>query len=93
MREENDDGVLDLSDDELLALPRPPCPQCGVTGQLMPRVYRMHTAEDLLLERAQQGEVVVEFAGCIVPGRPTPVWRCRQCCALVARDGSSVEVE
>ena len=91
MRE--DDGVLSLSDDELLALPRPPCPRCGVDGQLLPRVYGMPSPDDPLLKRAQRGEVDVEFAGCIVPSKPTPVWRCRRCAALVAKDGTRVDVQ
>jgi hypothetical protein len=83
--------VLDMSDEELLSLPRPPCPHCGSTGHLIPRIYGMPSADDSLVQRAERGEVDVEFAGCLIPLEPLPVWRCRDCRALVASDGSQVE--
>lgn len=86
----DEDDLLDLTDDELLALPRPPCPGCGQTGGLVPRVYGMPALDDPMVRRAEAGEVDVEFAGCLVPLEPLPVWRCRRCDALVARDGALV---
>lgn len=85
-----DDDALDLDDDELLALPRPACPNCGHAGSLVPRIYGMPSPDDELLRRAEAGDVDVEFAGCIVPVDPLPLWRCRRCSALVARDGALV---
>lgn len=55
----DDDDVLELSDDELLALPRPPCPRCGTSGCLVPRIYGMPSPDDELFQRAEQGEVDV----------------------------------
>lgn len=89
----DDDDLLGLSDDELLTLPRPPCPQCRVAGYLVPRIYGMPAADDPLVQRAERGEVDVEFAGCIIPVDALPVWRCRKCEALVAEDGSLIEEE
>jgi hypothetical protein len=86
-----DEDVLGLSDEDLLALPRPPCPACAAVGQLIPRVYGMPSPDDPLLQRAERGEVDVEFAGCVIPMAPLPVWRCRHCDALVAEDGTQVE--
>lgn len=83
--------MLELTDDALLALPRPACPGCGRTGCLIPRVYGMPASDDPLMQRMEAGEVTVEFAGCIIPVDPVPVWRCRRCDALVARDGGLVE--
>jgi len=37
--------------------------------------------------------VDVEFAGCVIPVDPLPVWRCRRCDALVAGDGSLIDEE
>jgi hypothetical protein len=85
-----DEPSLHLSDEALLALPRPACPRCG-TGRLVPRVYGYPLPDDPLLQRANRGEVDVEFAGCVIPRGPLPVWSCRGCEALVARDGSQVE--
>jgi hypothetical protein len=87
----DDESALELSDDELLALPRPRCPKCGAEDRLVPRVYGMPSADDPLVQQADRGEVDVEFAGCVIPREPLPVWRCRQCGTLVARDGTSVE--
>jgi len=86
-----DRDALDLSDDELLALPRPSCPGCGKVGTLVPRVYGMPATDDPLFRRAERGEVDVEFAGCVIPLDPLPVWRCRSCDALVAEDGAVIE--
>lgn len=89
----SDDGVLGLSDDELLALPRPPCPRCGRAGHLIPRIYGMPSSDDPLVQRAEHGEVEVEFAGCVIPVDPLPVWRCTSCDGLVAEDGTLVAEE
>jgi hypothetical protein len=86
-----DGDILDLTDDELLALPRPPCPGCGTRGTLVPRIYGMPAPDDPLMERVERQEVDVEFAGCIIPLDPLPVWRCRHCDALVAEDGAMIE--
>jgi hypothetical protein len=88
-----DDDVLEYSDEELLALPRPSCPRCSVAGGLVPRIYGMPSAGDPLVQRAERGEVDVEFAGCVIPVDPLPVWRCRHCDALVAEDGSLIDEE
>jgi hypothetical protein len=88
---DDDEDVLGLNDEQLLALPRPPCPQCGVSGGLVPRVYGMPAGDDPLVERAERGEVDVEFAGCVIPVDALPIWRCRRCDALVAEDGSLIE--
>jgi hypothetical protein len=87
----DDDGVLGMSDERLLALPRPPCPHCGVEGSLIPRIYGMPTPDDPLVRRVERGEVDVEFAGCVIPQEPRPMWRCRRCDGLVAVDGSRTE--
>lgn len=87
----DDDGVLGLSDEDLLALPRPACPECGADGALVPRIYGMPSTDDPLLQRAERGEVDVEFAGCVIPLEPLPVWRCRRCEVLVAGDGTRVD--
>lgn len=86
-----DDDILELSDDELLALPRPPCPRCGRYGTVVPRIYGMPASDDPLIQRVQREEVDVEFAGCVIPLEPVPVWRCRHCDALVAQDGALIE--
>lgn len=86
-----DGDILDLSDDELLALPRPPCPRCGRRGALVPRIYGMPAIDDPLMLRVERAEVDVEFAGCAIPLDPLPVWRCRQCDALVAEDGAPID--
>lgn len=86
-----DGDILDLSDDELLALPRPRCPRCEGQGTLVPRVYGMPDPDDPLMQRVDRGEVDVEFAGCVIPLEPLPVWRCRQCDALVAEDGTAID--
>lgn len=88
-----EDDVLGLTDEELLALPRPPCPGCGQAGRLIPRIYGMPSADDPLLRRSETGEVEVEFAGCVIPVDPLPVWRCVTCDALVAEDGALVAEE
>lgn len=88
---DGDDDLLALSDEELLDLPRPPCPQCGAADRLVPRIYGMPAGDDLLVERARRGEVDVEFAGCVVPVDALPIWRCRRCDALVAEDGSRID--
>lgn len=87
----SDGDILDLSDDELLALPRPPCPRCRGRDTLVPRVYGMPDPADPLMQRVERGEVDVEFAGCIIPLEPLPVWRCRQCDALVSEDGALID--
>jgi hypothetical protein len=89
----DDDGLLGLSDEELLTLPRPPCPRCRLAGGLVPRIYGMPSGDDPLVQRADRGEVDVEFAGCVIPVDPLPMWRCRRCQALVAKDGSLIEEE
>jgi hypothetical protein len=86
-----DGDILDLSDDGLLALPRPPCPTCGGHGTLVPRIYGMPAIDDPLMRRVERAEVHVEFAGCIIPLEPLPVWRCRRCDALVAEDGTVID--
>lgn len=53
----------------------------------------MPAADDPLVQRAERGEVDVEFAGCAIPVDPLPVWRCRRCDALVAQDGSLIDEE
>ena len=88
-----EDDVLGLTDEELLALPRPPCPRCDQAGRLIPRVYGMPSPDDPLFQRAASGEVEVEFAGCVIPVDPLRVWRCVVCDALVAEDGSLVAEE
>jgi hypothetical protein len=88
---DDDDDLLEMSDEELLTLPRPSCPRCGVAGGLVPRIYGMPSGDDPLLKRAERGEVDVEFAGCVIPLDPLPMWRCRQCDALVAADGCLIE--
>jgi len=87
----DDEDVLGMSDEELLALPRPACPSCGVNGQLVPRIYGMPSPDDPLFRRAERGEVEVEFAGCVISMEPLPVWRCSACDALVAEDGTYIE--
>lgn len=84
-------NLLGMSDEELLALPRPACPRCGVSGHLVPRIYGLPSADDELLLRVERGEVDVEFAGCLIPMEPLPVWRCRHCDALVAEDGTHAD--
>jgi hypothetical protein len=86
-----DDDDLGLSNEELLNLPRPRCPQCGVVGGLVPRIYGMPLGDDPLVQRVERGEVDVDFAGCVIPGDPLPIWRCRRCDAYVARDGALIE--
>jgi hypothetical protein len=88
-----EDDVLGLTDEELLALPRPPCPRCGQAGRLIPRVNGMPSPDDPLLRRTEMGEIEVEFAGCVIPVDPLPVWRCVVCDALVAEDGSLIAEE
>lgn len=88
-----EDDVLGLTDEELLALPRPPCPRCDPAGHRIPRVYGMPSPDDPLIQRAESGDVEVEFAGCVIPVDPLPVWRCVGCDALVAEDGSLVPEE
>lgn len=88
-----EDDVLGLTDEELLARPPPPCPGCGQAGRLIPRIYGMPSADDPLPRQSETGEVEVEFAGCVIPVDPLPVWRCVICDALVAEDGSLVAVE
>lgn len=51
----------------------------------------MPASDDLLLQRVERGEVDVEFAGCVLPLEPLPVWRCRHCDALVTEGGASVD--
>lgn len=46
-----------------------------------------------LVRRAERGEVDVEFAGCVIPVDPLPVWRCRRSGAPVTEDGSRVGEE
>lgn len=86
-----DDDPLAMSDEQLLALPRPPCPQSGSRGGLIPRIYGLPSPDDDLFRLAEAGEVDVEFAGCVIPFDPLPVWRCRRCDALVAREGGLIE--
>ncbi len=85
--------MLGLSDEEPLALSRPPCPRYGAGGPLVPRIYGMPAGDDPLVERAERGEVDVEFAGCGIPVDALPIWRCRRCDALVVEDGSLIEEE
>lgn len=89
----DDDGVLGLSDEELLALPHPTCPRCGDSGRLGPRIYGMPAGDDPFVQRAETGEVDVEYAGCVIPIDPLPVWRCRRCDEHVAEDCSLVAAE
>jgi hypothetical protein len=86
-----DGDIFDLSDDELLALPRPACPRCTGRNTLVPRVYGMPAGDDPLLQRVERGEVDVEFAGCVIPLEPLPVWRCRRCDALVSESGEPID--
>jgi len=83
---------LEMSDDELLALPRPSCPRCQ-GNQLVPRLYGMPSADDPRIQRLERGELDVEFAGCVIPMDPLPLWRCRKCDALVGADGSEIAEE
>jgi hypothetical protein len=53
----------------------------------------MPSSDDPLIQRLGRGEVDVEFAGCVIPIDPLPVWRCRNCEALVAEDGTEVAEE
>ena len=53
----------------------------------------MPSPDDALFQRAERGEVEVEFAGCVIPLDPLPIWRCRRCDSLVAEDGELIEQE
>lgn len=82
--------ALGLDDETLLASPPPRCGTCGGTD-VVPRVFGLPSAEDPLLQRVERGEVDAEFAGCVVPEGPLPVWRCRGCGGLMTFDGDEVE--
>lgn len=43
-----------------------------------------------LLARVDRGEIDGEFAGCIVPDGPLPLWRCRGCDLLMSETGESI---
>ena len=85
----DDHDLLGMSDEDLLNAPRPPCPQCGAPGGLVPRIYGMPSYDDPLVQRAERGEIDVDFAGCVITD-PLPMWRCRRCDALVAYDGTLI---
>jgi hypothetical protein len=86
----SDDDFLDVDDEQLLKLPRPPCPACG-GRHLVRESTGCRPWDDPLVARAERGEVDIEFAGCVISEGPLPMWRCRSCDALVDGDGSPVD--
>ncbi|GIU85169.1 MAG: hypothetical protein KatS3mg008_1944 [Acidimicrobiales bacterium] len=83
--------LMAISDEEMLAMPRPPCPICGAQEEelVVPVIYGYVSPDDPLLSEAEQGHVV--FGGCIPPPGRLPWWACRRCGAMIAKDGTSTD--